>query len=711
MYLDLNPKQQEAVQTTEGPLLVLAGAGTGKTRVLTSRIVYLIENNLAFPDQILAVTFTNKAAREMLNRVNNTIPADGLHIGTFHSVSTKMLRAHIHLLDNGLGPNFTIIDQDEQIKLVKNIALQRNIDIKKIPPKLLHVIISKWKDQGVLPEQLGYNDITNDVSHAARSVYEEYQVELGKANTADFGDLLMYCNQLLINHPSVFEHYQNKFKYIMIDEYQDTNTVQYIWARMLASRHRNICCVGDDDQSIYSWRGAEVRNIMRFERDFPGSKIIKLEQNYRSSSYILKAASAVISYNKDRHVKTLWTNAGSEEKIKIVSCWNDKSEARFIAAKIGHYINNNKYRAGGIAVLVRAGFQTRAFEEAFITNAMPYQIIGSLRFYERMEIRDLLAYIRLSLNKGDNLAFERIINVPKRAIGNATLQKIKNQAIKHQVSDFAALELMLQTGELTGKVKENLHHFVNLINYAKERYEREPAFEVTKFILEASGYLPALKEEKTEESRGRIENINEMLKTIEEASSIGEFIEHASLVMDHEVLESDFGGAVKIMTLHTAKGLEFDLVFLPGWEEGIFPHQKAISEQGEKGVEEERRIAYVGITRAKKELFITYTENRRIFAEVTRSVPSRFLAEIPADICQRVFSSNLASTRPVGIPQEVTRQPATRLAITDKAPGCRVKHDRFGDGIIIRKIGDSLEIVFENNGLKTIKEDYVELLA
>ena len=718
----LNSPQKEAVETTEGPLLVLAGAGTGKTKVLTSRIAYIIANNLAYPSQILAVTFTNKASKEMQLRINDIIASDGLNIGTFHSISTRILRSHIHLLDNGMNKNFNIINQDDQIKLIKNIALQNNIDIKKYAPKLFHVIISKWKDKGITPEKLNSSDTTNYESQIAHIIYKNYQQDLQNSNVADFGDLLLYCNQLLINNPEILEYYQNKFKYILIDEYQDTNAVQYIWARMLASSHKNICCVGDDDQSIYSWRGAEVKNILRFEKDFPNAKIIKLEQNYRSSSYILKAASSVIKHNKNRHEKNLWTERETEEKIKIITCWNEKEEARFVANQVGKYINSKIYNANQIAILVRAGFQTRSFEEVFISNAMPYQIIGGLRFYERMEIRDLLAYIRLVINKNDNLAFERIINVPKRSIGNATLKKIKDKANENSTSAFVALEKMIKDEDVKGKTKEKLQQFINLINEAFEKYENDSAFEVTKFILDESGYLLALKEEKTEESRGRIENINEMLKAIDEAGNINEFIEHASLVMDNEVLESDFGGTVKIMTLHASKGLEFDLVFLPGWEEGIFPHQKALAEQGDKGLEEERRIAYVGITRAKKELFITYAESRRVFAEILNSLPSRFLAEIPPEICTKISSSNqlnyLGSKHSFYFQnnspnnnknQNISNHNTNSGIITnEKRPGSRVSHEKFGNGIIIKKDGDSLDIVFEKTGLKTIKESYVQ---
>ncbi|MDP4709077.1 MAG: UvrD-helicase domain-containing protein [Rickettsiaceae bacterium] len=711
MTNDLNLPQAEAVQCTEGPLLILAGAGTGKTKVLTARIAHIIEQRLAYPSNILAVTFTNKASKEMQERVNNITHADGLNIGTFHSIAARMLRSHINLLNLDLSSSFTIINQDDQVKLLKNIQLQHNIDIKQYAPKMLHAIISRWKDQGIIPEKLSDTDFISPAHKIAKSVYTEYQRQMHASNAVDFGDLLLYCNQLLINNPDILEHYQNKFKYILIDEYQDTNAVQYIWARMLASKHKNICCVGDDDQSIYSWRGAEVKNILRFEKDFPNAKVIKLEQNYRSTPYILKAASSVIAHNKNRHSKELWTNQEPGKKIQIISCWNDKEEARFISTETEKSINSGLYKARQIAILVRAGFQTRAFEEVFISNALPYQIIGGLRFYERMEVRDLLAYIRLSMNNNDNLALERIINVPKRSIGNVTLKKIKDFASERELSVFAALTQMLQDNVFTGRTKDSLQHFVNLIILAGKKYENESAFEVTKFILEESKYLAILKAEQTEESRARIENINEMLKAIDEFDNIVEFVEHSSLVMDNETLESDFGGTVKIMTLHAAKGLEFDLVFLPGWEENVFPHQKALSEEGEKGLEEERRIAYVGITRAKKELYITYAENRRVFAEILNSIPSRFLMEIPDVLCEKHSSTNRLNY--MGSRHNFSMQPnkvktPTQIDTSGKKPGNRVYHQKFGSGIIVRKNGDSLEIAFEKLGLKTIKEDYVE---
>jgi DNA helicase II / ATP-dependent DNA helicase PcrA len=707
----LNPKQLSAVNHTEGPLLVLAGAGTGKTKVLTSRIAHIISQGLAYPSNILAVTFTNKAAKEMQERVTNMIHAEGLNIGTFHSIAARMLRSHINLLKLEIESNFTIINQDDQIKLIKNIALQKNIDIKQYPPKAIHIIISRWKDQGLLPEKLSSSDFHSPAHKISSSIYIEYQKQMHSSNVLDFGDLLLYCNQILIQNPDILDYYQKKFKYILIDEYQDTNAVQYIWARMLASKSKNICCVGDDDQSIYSWRGAEVKNILRFEQDFPNATIIKLEQNYRSTPSILEAASSIIGHNKNRHSKKLWTDKQEGDKIRIVSCWNDKEEARFISTEVEHYIKSRKFTANQVSVLVRAGFQTRALEEVFISNALPYQIIGGLRFYERMEIRDILSYIRLSVNPNDNLAFERIINVPKRSIGNVTLKKIKEFSNDNEISAFEALRHMLKSEYFKGKTRSSLEEFTKLITLSGEKYKKESALAVTKFILEESNYLAILKSEKTEESRSRIENINEMLRAIDEFDNISEFVEHSSLIMDNESLENDFGGTVKIMTLHAAKGLEFDFVFLPGWEENIFPHQKSLSEEGEKGLEEERRIAYVGITRAKKGLCITYAESRRIFAEIVNSLPSRFLAEIPDHLCLRTSSTSKLNY--MGSKHNFSMQTTKNLKINKisnqgKCPGNKVYHPKFGTGIIVRKNFDSLEIAFEKIGLKTIKEQFVE---
>lgn len=717
----LNPAQQDAVMQTEGPLLVLAGAGTGKTRVLTHRIIHIIEQNLALPQNILAVTFTNKAAREMNDRISNMIPCDGLNIGTFHSICTRMLRSHIALVMPELTSQFSIIDQDEQIRLIKNISIENNIDVKAYTPKVMHIIISRWKDQGLAADKIGDHDLPMPAQRIASFIYKEYQKQMIASNAMDFGDILLYCNELLIKNPDILKHYQQRYKYILIDEYQDTNAVQYVWARMLASSHHNICCVGDDDQSIYSWRGAEVKNILRFEKDFPTATVIKLEQNYRSTSHILNAASSIISNNKSRHGKKLWTEANKGNLIQAISCWNDKEEARFVATEVERLIANKEYSANQTAILVRAGFQTRAFEEVFISNAIPYFIIGGLRFYDRKEVRDALAYIRICLNQSDNLALERIINVPKRSIGNVSLKKIKDYAAEYEISVFEAIKQILDQKLLKGKAVDTLQKFVLLVEEFHDRYNNDRASETTKELLDKSGYINALKEDKTEESRSRIENINEMLRAIDEFDNIFEFIEHSSLVMDNESIENDFGGAVKIMTLHAAKGLEFDLVFLPGWEEGIFPHQKALDEDGDKGLEEERRIAYVGITRAKKQLYITYAETRRVFGDFINSLPSRFLNEIPEEICQRRSSSGKLNYR--GTSHNFSMQnnirkssaiPSMMKSYINKndgsfRPGNKVSHKKFGDGIVVSIDNDSIEVAFEKIGLKTIKKDYLQL--
>lgn len=714
---ELNPEQIEAVNYLEGPLLVLAGAGTGKTKVLTSRVANLIHQSKAEPNNILAVTFTNKAAREMSDRINRMISAPGLNIGTFHSIAARILRSHVGYLDTSLSSSFTIIDQDDQIRLIKSIAIDKNIDIKIYPPKLIAVVISRWKDLGLFPHKITDGDAKLPLQKCARLIYEEYQLKLQLSNVVDFGDLLLYNNQLFINSPDLLKYYQNKFQYILIDEYQDTNAVQYVWARMLASLTKNICCVGDDDQSIYSWRGAEVGNILRFEKDFTNAKIIKLEQNYRSSSEILAAASGLIRNNKQRHGKMLWTARTAGEKLKVISCWNDKEEARFVVSEIERMITQGNYRANQIAILVRAGFQTRAFEEVFISNALPYKIIGGLKFYERMEIRDLLAYIRVSLNFEDNLALERIINTPKRSIGDSTLKLIKDYANDNHLQIFEAINEMLKNGQLKSKARDSLEKLVHLINNWQIRYKSESAFEVTKSILEESGYLDALKLEKSEEARGRIENLNEMLRAINEFGNIEEFIQHTSLVMENDSLESNFGGAVNVMTLHAAKGLEFELVFLPGWEEGIFPHQKAINEEGEKGLEEERRIAYVGITRAKKELYISYAESRWMFNEVLNSLPSRFLAEIPDEVHEKISSSKklnyMGSKHNFSFQSNskpIVPQIKLKFEGDEMRPGARVKHEKFGVGIITKRSEDNLEIVFEGGGgIRTIKKAFVQL--
>ncbi len=705
----LNYHQLEAVTNTEGPLLVLAGAGTGKTKALTTRVAHILATGLATPPGILAVTFTNKASREMNERINSITPASGMWLGTFHSLAARILRRHADVFE--LSSNFTIIDKDDQLRVIKTLLKEKNIDHKSHPPKLISSIISHWKDMSLTPEKVSNSDIKTSSHHIARQIYPEYMEKLRNSDAVDFGDLLLYNNELFQKHPDILEHYQNNFKYILVDEYQDTNAAQYLWVRMLGQYHKNICCVGDDDQSIYSWRGAEVTNILKFEKDFPDAHIVKLEQNYRSTGEVLTAAAGLIRNNRSRHDKTLWTENNSGEKVQVVSCFNDKEEARFITSEIENIIHKNEFPKENIAILVRAGFQTRAFEEAFIANSLPYKIIGGLKFYERMEIRDALAYLRVTINPNDNLALERIINVPKRAIGNATLQKIKDYAKENDKSVFSAMEEMSQGGLFKGKIQSTISELVSNFKRWKQFFELHKPGEAAKKIMQESGYIEAIKQDKSDVSRSRVENLHEMFSAISDFSSIEEFLEHTSLVVDNpDGVETS---SVNLMTLHAAKGLEFDCVFLPGWEEGVFPHQKALSEEGEKGLEEERRIAYVGITRARKKVYISRAENRRVYNEFMSAAASRFLGEIP-DIIKENRSSarglNYMGTShnfSMNIPEGSGTSAKEKMPRSPTSPGSKVSHNKFGSGIIISKHGDNLEIAFEKNGIKKIKEEYI----
>jgi len=704
MFEDLNPKQLEAVQHTEGPLLILAGAGTGKTKVLTYRIANLVQKGLASPHQILAVTFTNKAAKEMRHRTEALIDAYGINLGTFHSIAAKILRSHAEVL--GLTPSFSIIDTSDQLKLIKESLLDAKIDPKANPPKIIASIISHWKDLGLTPEKVSEADIKSPNHGAARQIYKSYQLKLLKSNAVDFGDLILGNVQIFFKQPDVLEYYQNKYKYILVDEYQDTNPIQYLWTRMLAMKNSNICCVGDDDQSIYSWRGAEIGNILKFEKDFAGAKIIKLEQNYRSTTPILSAASRLISNNKYRHGKELWTNGEAGESVKVVYCWNDKEEARFISSEIKNRTFKNQYDLSEIAVLVRAGFQTRLFEESLISNEIPYRIIGGLKFYDRQEVRDIISYIRSTINSDDNIALERIINVPKRSIGNATLSAIKAYAMEKDISTFVAVKKMLESNLFKPKVHSALQEFTSKIASWKNIFDDLSLYDASKLIMEESGYIGMLKDENTEESKARLENLKEMTRAIGEFDKIEAFLEHASLVTDGDLSQNN-GMAVNLMTVHAAKGLEFDLVFMPGLEEGIFPNQKSISEEGPKGLEEERRLAYVGITRAKKELYISHAESRRMYNEFINSIASRFLGEIEGDGVERI-SSQARYSRKTPLP---INKNAVKTFREEKlySPGKTVSHQIFGKGVILRSDGASIEVAFKDAGIKTLKEEYLEI--
>ena len=621
MHNKLNEQQLAACQATEGPVLVLAGAGTGKTRVLTHRLANIINNNMAYPSQLLAVTFTNKSAEEMLSRVEALTDANGIWIGTFHSLSTRILRSHTDSL--GLSKNFTILDADDQWRLLKKIIREKDLDEKLFSPKLIGGIISRWKDSGLYPEDLRMSDIKSSAQTKARLIYEEYQKRMQSLNAVDFGDLLLLCLKLFKQFPEILEYYQDKFRYILVDEYQDTNVTQYLWLRYLAQKHKNICVVGDEDQSIYGWRGAEIRNIMKFTHDFPGAQIIRLEQNYRSTNHILATANHLITNNKTRIGKNLWTASTSDEKVKLISKIDGYQEAQFIAQTI-KYLTNNTPR-NEIAILVRASFQTRLIEEALIATQIPYKILSGLKFYDRLEIKNAIAYIRLAYNPNDSLAFERVINVPKRGIGLTSLGQIQNYAVTHQCSNFTATQIMLANQYFKGKIYNNLLSFVKQIETWNNLWAHLSCQEASSTILNESGYIQSLKEEGTLEAESRLDNLKELLRNIGEFQEIGEFLERVSLVNEEESSENN--DYVKIMTMHGAKGLEFSVVFLPGWEEGVFPSKRSI-EESEDGLEEERRLAYVAITRAKKQLFILCAGNRQVFGVWQNNFPSRFINEI-----------------------------------------------------------------------------------
>jgi DNA helicase-2/ATP-dependent DNA helicase PcrA len=693
----LNDKQYEAATITEGPLLALAGAGTGKTKTLTSRIVHILEQELCYPRNILAVTFTNKAAKEMEARVMSMIDCSGIWLGTFHSVAAKILRRHADLV--GLTSSFSIIDSDDQTKLIKSLMPKNLSKSEKNDYKIIINIISKWKDKSFLPEDVPIFEMKREHDKTARDIYFEYQKKLRDSNLVDFGDLLLYNNKIFEQFPEALKIYQELFKYILVDEYQDTNIAQYSWIKYLSAIHRNLCCVGDDDQSIYGWRGAEIGNILRFSQDFPDAKIIKLEQNYRSTKQILTAASGLIEHNSNRHGKVLWTDSKDGEKVRIINCYDDKEEARFVASRIENL--KNKYKLGQIAILVRAGFQTRAFEDAFISKQLPYQIVGGLKFYERMEIKDAIAYIRLVINNNDNLAFERIVNKPKRSIGDVTIGTISEYSRIHEISMFDSVIRMLDEGIFKAKLHQTLTDFTANIKKWRALYQTSKTYDATRQILEESGYIASLIQDKTEEEQVRRDNIYELLRAIGEYNNIAEFLEHTSLVADNNDEQLNFD-SIKVMTIHASKGLEFDLVFLPGWEEDIFPSPRCLTVDGKKGLEEERRIAYVGITRAKQELYISYAQRRQIYYEYNNSIPSRFLVEIPKSIVLfensvGYYSSNISTARP---------NPTRKLNTTFK-PGIKILHQKFGEGMVISVNGHFLEITFKESGIKTINADFV----
>lgn len=625
----LNPEQRDAILTTEGPVLVLAGAGTGKTRVLTTRIAHILATGRARASQILAVTFTNKAAREMKHRISALVgeTVEGMPwLGTFHSIGTKILRRHAELV--GLRSDFTILDTDDQIRLMKQIIQAEGIDEKRWPARQLAAFIDGWKNKGLGPDQVPPLEGRAFGNGKGGELYRAYQDRLRTLNACDFGDLLVHVIRIWKTHPDVLADYQSRFRYILVDEYQDTNVAQYLWLRLIATGSKNVCCVGDDDQSIYGWRGAEVDNILRFEHDFPGAKVIRLERNYRSTSHILAAASHLIAHNEGRLGKTLFTDLADPDalKVEVASAWDSEEEARAIgddierAQRQGHALNQ-------IAILVRASFQMREFEDRFVTLGLPYRVVGGPRFYERQEIRDAMAYFRVACQPADDLAFERIVNVPKRGLGDATLQQLHAFARARGIPLLQATAEIVETEELKPKPRATLKDLATSFARWRAQLDGTRHTDLAGIILDESGYTEMWQQDRSAEAPGRLENLKELLRSMEDYETLPSFLEHVSLVMDADnQAEVD---AVTIMTLHSAKGLEFDTVFLPGWEEGLFPHQRALDESGKAGLEEERRLAYVGITRARKRASIRFASNRRIHGSWNSSIPSRFLDELP----------------------------------------------------------------------------------
>lgn len=777
-YLDdLNPAQREAVETLDGPVLMLAGAGTGKTKALTSRIVHLLNTGRAKPNEILAVTFTNKAAREMKNRIGRLLgqTVEGMPwLGTFHSICVKLLRRHAELV--GLKSNFTILDTDDQIRLLKQLIAAAHIDEKRWPARQLASLIDNWKNKALTPERLPSAD-AGAFNNRGGELYQQYQTRLKELNAVDFGDLLLHVVTIFQKHDDVLEQYQRWFRYVLVDEYQDTNVAQYLWLRLIAGGHKNICCVGDDDQSIYGWRGAEVGNILKFEKDFPGAHVVRLEQNYRSTPHILAAASAVIAGNETRLGKSLWTDQKDGEKVRLIGHWDGDEEARWIGEEVEAMQRGTRgMRAFGLedmAILVRASHQMRAFEDRFLTIGLPYRVIGGPRFYERMEIRDAMAYFRVVVSPDDDLAFERIVNTPKRGLGNVAQQKIQNCARAHGVSLVEGARILLSEKGIGGKGGKELATLIASIDRWRglaARREVEiplndedvidegvtqsalrfapsqddmPHPELAEVVLDESGYTSMWQNDKTPEAPGRLENLKELVGQLNNFENLQGFLEHVSLVMDNETENAD--AKISIMTLHAAKGLEFPVVFLPGWEDGLFPSQRSMDESGLKGLEEERRLAYVGITRAEEVCTISFAGNRRIFGQWQSQLPSRFIDELPeqhVDVLtapglygggyngaagdygsggmqSKMQSANTynspgwkrmqdrAGQRGLSQPKENRTTVIDLEAVSSFSVGDRVFHDKFGYGEIMEIEGDKLVVEFDKAGEKKVVAKFV----
>ncbi|MEO0485897.1 MAG: UvrD-helicase domain-containing protein [Pseudomonadota bacterium] len=830
-YMDgLNPAQREAVEALQGPVLMLAGAGTGKTKALTTRIAHLLATGTARENEILAVTFTNKAAREMKKRVAATLGREeaGMRwMGTFHSISVQLLRRHAELV--GLKSTFTILDTDDQIRLLKQLIDANNIDAKRWPPRMLSGIIDSWKNRAWTPDKVPESE-ASAFNHKGVELYRQYQRRLIELNATDFGDLLLHCVTIFQTHPDVLSQYQRWFRYILVDEYQDTNVAQYLWLRLLAQEHKNICCVGDDDQSIYGWRGAEVGNILRFEKDFPGAKVVRLEQNYRSTPHILAAASGVIDANQGRLGKTLWTAAKDGEKVRLIGHWDGEEEARWIGDEIeaaqkgisgiakrrtnarseqmigevrqryteiergansrAQIVERLKesplfeddpttekllwelasrveeglsveacfqiFNLNEIAILVRASHQMRAFEDRFLTIGLPYRVIGGPRFYERMEIRDAMAYFRLAVSLDDDLAFERIVNTPKRGLGDKAVQTIQVMARTNGVSLVEGARLAVQAAAIKGKGGANLRELIDGLDRwnRQVRDEGDTHVELAQMILDESGYTGHWQNDKTPEAPGRLENLKALIEGLEEFENLQGFLEHVSLVMDNN--SDDESEKVSIMTLHAAKGLEFPVVFLPGWEDGLFPSQRSMDESGLKGLEEERRLAYVGITRAEEVCTISFAGNRRVFGQWQSQMPSRFIDELPedhvdvlttssslhsggygmggsaamqaspvlqanarSDLHDRASKANVynspgwrrlqarSAQRGMSQPREGGNMVIDMTATSAFTVGDRVFHQKFGYGEVIEIEGDKLDIEFDKAGSKKVVAKFV----
>jgi len=765
-YLEaLNPQQREAVETLDGPVLVLAGAGTGKTRVLTTRIAHILATGRAQPYEVLAVTFTNKAAREMKQRVGEMAGgiAEGMPwLGTFHAIGARILRSHAELVD--LQPSFTILDPDDQLRLIKQVIQAANLDEKRWPPRVLASLIDGWKNRGVSADKLSEEDQFSFADGRAGELYAAYKQRLVDLNAVDFGDLLLQGLRLFRDNPKVLEKYHRKFKYLLVDEYQDTNVAQYLWLRLLAQANHNVCCVGDDDQSIYGWRGAEVDNILRFENDFPGAQVIRLERNYRSTGHILGAASGLIAHNQGRLGKTLHTQDDDGDQVSVMGVWDDEEEARLIGEDIETAWTEAKRKAlaalpadsseaeknaaieklkclDNVAILVRASFQMRAFEDRFVTLGLPYRVIGGPRFYERQEIKDAIAYLDITLNPANDLKFERILNVPKRGLGEATLKVLRGHARREGVALARAARTLVETAELKPKPRKALADLLAQFERWRAALEQMPHTELAELILDESGYTAMWQRDKSPQAQTRLENLKELIRFMGDFDSLAGFLEHVSLVMDAE--QNSEGDRVSLMTLHAAKGLEFDTVFLPGWEEGLFPHQRALDDSGMAGLEEERRLAYVGITRARKRSKITFAQNRRVRGLWQAALPSRFVDELPEDHVEaepaptaygfsapgsdfNVYDMAQAAGRDTPGRRRArahqngnggTRAPLTIdgtlvASETVDAPlfdlGERIFHQKFGYGEIAQIDGNKLTVDFDKAGRKRVVASFVE---